>query len=81
MAKIVFLGRFKDMSAGPGEITLSNITTLSELIDQVAEGNPALHEALSHESTRIIVNKSVLVQDVLPAELDEIAFMPPLSGG
>jgi len=82
MTKIVFLGWLKE-SAGDAErqVTLPAMSTPEELIAFVADGNQLLAEELAEPSIRIIVNKSVLVDRVLPETIDEVAFMPPLSGG
>lgn len=82
MTKIVFLGWLKD-TAGAAErnVTLPAMTTPEELINFVADDNQLLAEELSEPTIRIIVNKSILVDRVLPESIQEVAFMPPLSGG
>ena len=82
MTKIVFLGKLKD-SAGAAErqVTLPALSTPEELIAFIAGDNEALAEQLSEPSVRIIVNKSILPDRILPEAMEEIAFMPPLSGG
>lgn len=82
MTKIVFLGWLKD-TAGIAErqVTLPAMTTPEELIRFVANGNQLLAEELAEPTIRIIVNKSILVDRVLPETIEEVAFMPPLSGG
>ncbi len=82
MTKIVFLGKLKD-SAGTAEreVKLPAISTPEELIAFIAGDNEALAKQLSEPSVRIIINKSILPDRVLPEAMDEVAFMPPLSGG
>ncbi len=82
MTKIVFLGWLKD-SAGGAErrVELPAMTTPEELIAFVANGDQLLAEELAEPSIRMIVNKSILVDKVLPDTIEEVAFMPPLSGG
>ena len=82
MTKIVFLGWLKDSAGGAErQVTLPAMTTPEELIAFVADGNPLLAEELAEPTIRIIVNKSILVDKILPETLEEVAFMPPLSGG
>jgi len=82
MTKIVFLGWLKD-TAGTAErqVELPAMTTPEELIRFVADGNQLLAEELAEPTIRIIVNKSILVDKILPETIEEVAFMPPLSGG
>ncbi len=83
MTKIVFLGWLKD-KAGVAErqVDLPELTTPESLIAFVAGDNAELASALSEPSIRIIINKSFLANNnTLPDNIDEVAFMPPLSGG
>jgi len=83
MTKIVFLGWLKD-KAGTAErrADLPAMTTPEALIAFVAGDNAELASALSEPSIRIIVNKSFLANNkTLPDTIEEVAFMPPLSGG
>lgn len=82
MTKIVFLGWLKD-KAGTAEriVDLPAMSTPEELIAFVAGDNQALAEELAEPSIRMIINKSILADKVLPDKIDEVAFMPPLSGG
>lgn len=82
MTKIVFLGWLKDTAgAAERQLTLPAMSTPEELIAFVADGNQLLAEELSEPTIRIIVNKTVMVDKILPETIDEVAFMPPLSGG
>ena len=83
MIKILFLGRLKE-TAGTAERHVSlpaEVSNMSDLIDWISQGDDNLRGVLNRSSTRIIVNQSILVDDNLPDEITEIAFMPPLSGG
>lgn len=82
MTKIIFLGWLKDRAGGPERhVDLPAISTPDELIAFVASGDQIFAEELSEPSIRIIINKSILADKVLPEIIEEVAFMPPLSGG
>jgi len=82
MTKIIFLGWLKDTAGGAQRnLDLPPMSTPEELITFVADGDQILAEELSEPTIRIIVNKSILVNKVLPETIEEVAFMPPLSGG
>lgn len=84
MAKLVFLGRLEDVAGAP-EIALDPLHGAS--LAQVMAGFPAeLAAALSSPRIRIAVNGALLSADqsldqLTIAEGDEIAFLPPVSGG
>jgi len=82
MTKIIFLGRLKD-AAGVAErqVELPALSTSEDLIKIVAGDNDLFAEQLAEPSIRMIINKSILVDDRLPDRIEEVAFMPPLSGG
>lgn len=81
MAKILFFGRFSDLSE-PLEIELprsvSDKKSLSAFLSGEIEGFGAL-AALA--DTRISVNMMVSMHEVAVGNDDEIAYMSALSGG
>lgn len=82
MTKILFLGWLKDKAGGPERHTdLPAMTATEELIAFVAGDDSDLAEQLAEPSIRIIINKSILADKILPEIINEVAFMPPLSGG
>ena len=76
---LVFLGRLEDVA---GESTLA--VPLAQSIDAVLEGlSPDLAEALRGPRVKLAVN-GILLQDTDAPVLkdgDEVAFLPPVSGG
>jgi molybdopterin converting factor small subunit len=84
MVKLVFLGRFREI-ADPAlaQVTLPGaVNTLAGLKSWLAACEPALGHALESARTQIAINQ-VLVRDPSHpiANDDEIAFLPPMSGG
>lgn len=78
MAKLVFLGRLEDIAGGAEREVRGGA-----LADVLAALNPDLAAALAADRIRLALN-GTLVADrsaVMLGEGDELAFLPPVSGG
>ncbi|GFM28282.1 MULTISPECIES: MoaD/ThiS family protein [unclassified Novosphingobium] len=76
---LVFLGRLEDV-AGRGKLTVPVLPCIDAVI---ASLEPSLGHALKAPRVKLAVN-GILVQDTDAPVLkdgDEIAFLPPVSGG
>jgi molybdopterin synthase sulfur carrier subunit len=81
MTKVLMLGRLRDV-AGWRERTLdAPPATLSALRALLSAEDPALGEALAGKGVQAAVNKALVRADTALAPGDEIAFLPPMSGG
>ena len=84
MAKVLFFGRLRDQ-AGVAEkqVGLGRATEIAEFRRLVAAGDDKLEAALAAPAVRIAVNARLApvgaACSVSPG--DEVAFMPPFSGG
>ena len=75
------LGRLRDV-AGWRERTLDDPPpTLSALRALLANDDPALGEALAGKGVQAAINKALTREDAAIGPNDEIAFLPPMSGG
>lgn len=84
MAKLVFLGRLEDL-AGFAEIVLP-LAGPMPLAAMVADLPPQLVAVLGSSKIRVAHNGAVVASEVSLGELmiadtDEVAFLPPVSGG
>ncbi|MCX7284768.1 MAG: MoaD/ThiS family protein [Novosphingobium sp.] len=78
MARLVFMGRLEDVAGVP------EMTVPPGPVDQVlAALEPALAVQLLGEKVRIALNGQLLtdVGGVVLGQGDELAFLPPVSGG
>jgi len=81
MTKVLMLGRLRDV-AGWRERTLdAPPATLSGLRALLSAEDPALGEALAGKGVQAAINKALVRADAALAPGDEIAFLPPMSGG
>ena len=75
------LGRLRDV-AGWRERTLDTPPeTLSALRALLAQDDPELGEALAGKGVQAALNKTLTRDDAPIGANDEIAFLPPMSGG
>lgn len=84
MVKLVFLGKFGDVApAGLAQVALpGEVRTLSDLKDWLVRQQPLLGQAMAATTTRLVVNQCVAHDLSAPvADGDEVAFLPPMSGG
>lgn len=79
MVTLVFLGRLADL-AGAGERQLAAPLDWTALLAQLPE---RLRDAAQDKRTRIAVNGALLADKTLLAAVagDEVALLPPVSGG
>ncbi|MFY7836194.1 MAG: MoaD/ThiS family protein [Novosphingobium sp.] len=78
MTKLVFMGRLEDV-AGTGEMSVA-----PGPVEQIlAALDPALAVELLGEKVRMAINGKLLTDmgGIVLGEGDELAFLPPVSGG
>jgi len=77
--KIVFLGRLED-AAGSAERSVEQVEDFESLI---ASFEPELASAVRDDRIRIAVNGELVADRnaLVLADDDELAFLPPVSGG
>ena len=84
MASILFFGRLAD-AAGRAQIDAplpNGVTDLAALIAWVGADRPELAAALAGPGVQVAINQALVrAIDAPLADGDEIAFMPPMSGG
>jgi len=80
MATLLFLGRLEDVAGAPElPLPLPGPVTLTELLRQLP---PSLAEALAGPKVKLALNGTlVAAADLRLTDGDELAFLPPVSGG
>ena len=83
MARLLFFGKLADIAGGrERDWPLgADVATVRDLIAAISAEDAALGDAISHGSVRCIVNETMAPLDDAVADEDEIAFIPPVSGG
>lgn len=81
--KVLLFGRLKD-AFGAATVTLpAGVETAADLRARLRAEHPHLDALLGSRTVRIAVNQELAVDEAATriSEHDEIALMPPLSGG
>lgn len=82
MVRVLLFGRFCDLHDKESfEVTLNSSTSVSELRQQLSGQFPDLGRALNETQTLIAVNQEIVDIDHSLAAGDEVAFLPPVTGG
>ncbi len=78
--KLLFLGPARDFAhTDMATLTLDPGATVAQVREAVAEGYPGLTPALP--TIRFALNETFVGEDAALAEGDEVALIPPVSGG
>lgn len=83
MVKVLLFGRLSELHSDNSiHIELSDsIQTVADIRDQVATNNPALGKALAEPQTLTALNQKIVDADHSVTDGDELAFLPPVTGG
>lgn len=83
MARILFLGRLADSAeASEWSVDLPQSTMAVDAIRAlIGDRNPYLAEELGRATVRVAVNGELVLPGAVARQDDEIAFLPPVSGG
>ena len=81
MAKVVLLGRLRDVAGWRTRVIDPLPATLFGLRDLLSREDAALGEALAGRGVQAAVNKALTRGDIALHAGDEIAFLPPMSRG
>ncbi len=77
---ILFFGHYRDIvPSGILQEVLPEETTVVELVVRLSDRDNRLTDLLSR--TRVAINSEFAPADTLLHDADEVAFLPPMSGG
>lgn len=83
MLRVLFFGRLSDV-AGTDRMDIAihtSITTIAVLRDHLGQGNDALTRALNEPQVMVALNQILVDWDCNLQPGDEVAFLPPVTGG
>ncbi|MBT5029457.1 MAG: MoaD/ThiS family protein [Nitrospinaceae bacterium] len=62
-------------------LDITNPITIDQLSDIIAQNSPKMAEMVREKKVLISVNQEMTADDTLIRDGDEVAFLPPFSGG
>lgn len=82
MAQLLFFGRLGDLAGGTERaLVLSEPHAICDLIGIIGQSDNLLGSALAGPRIRYAINGEIVDGDALVEDEDELAFLPPVSGG
>ena len=83
MIKVLFFGRFSDLvdSSEGWVVDAETVKSVTDIVADIEARSPALHSEITQPQVMIAVNQQVVGPDATVADGDEVAFLPPVTGG
>jgi len=82
MAVLLFFGRLQDLAhGGERSLGLSEALAIEDIVAMLGEADRLLGAALAEASVRYALNGLIVDGTALVEDDDELAFLPPVSGG
>ena len=78
--QILFFGKLADIAGRSRKIDTDDYTTVGEITKELCK-DPLLAEALRHPSITTVLDNSVVKEDATIKNANELAYLPPVSGG
>ena len=83
MINVLFFGKFSDFVAVDEDWRMASegIETVADVVAAVGRRNPQLHSQITAPQVTVALNQQVASVDAAVVDGDEIAFLPPVTGG
>jgi len=82
MITVKFFAMLRNLAGAEGkDYEVSGPISLDELKGRITEDFPALREVIEGRSVLISINQEFAPRDAVVKDGDEVAFLPPFSGG
>ena len=83
MAKVVFFASIReDVGCDELNLSLSDDVHLADIISMVAaDCGEHCHAVLTAENVKVAVNQALITGNPMISNGDEVAFLPPVTGG
>lgn len=79
--RLLFFGRLADIAGAERNIDPSGLTDIASVIDHLGTAMPAIGPLLHPDKCRYVLDQQIVAADMAVAGSQELAFLPPVSGG
>ncbi len=82
MIQVKFFAMLRQtLKGGETQVEATNIQTVADLLEKLDSEHPGLREAVDNARAKVAINHEFASLDAQVSDGDEIAFIPPMSGG
>lgn len=83
MIKVLFFGKFSDLVDNPDGLSIAadRVSSVDDIVAYIQSTNTVLHHEIIAPQVLIAVNQQVVNGNAPVADGDEVAFLPPVTGG
>lgn len=81
MIEVRFFGKLGDIAGESLQLDNSAATTVADILKYLSQEVPALHDEVTGPQVLIAVNQQIVTSGHPVSEGDEVAFLPPVTGG
>jgi len=83
MIRLRLFGKFGDLAGERGELMVpaQGIEQVADVYRYIATVAPALHREITSPQVLVAVNQEIVPLDARVGEGDELAILPPVTGG
>jgi len=80
---VKLFGKFGDLAEGKAELLIpaQGMERVEDIYRQLAVDMPALHREITSPQVLVALNQQVVSLDTLLSDGDEVAILPPVTGG
>jgi sulfur-carrier protein len=81
MITLKFFGKLGDLVGESMEVPCEKAVAVTDIINSLADSHPALYREITAPQVMVAVNQTIVAASHAVHQGDEVAFLPPVTGG
>ena len=81
MIDVRFFGKLGDIAGQDIRLNDADVSTVKDILDYLATESPTIYAEVTGPQVLIAVNQQIVTADSVVNAGDEVAFLPPVTGG
>jgi len=81
MIDVRFFGKLGDIASQDMRLNHADVSTVRDILDYLATESSAIYSEVTGPQVLIAVNQQIVTADFAVNDGDEVAFLPPVTGG